>query len=408
MASEPIRAAVIGAGPSGLMAAQRLAEAGHPVDLFDAMPSVGRKFLLAGRGGLNLSHTEPLPLFLTRYREAAPWLEPALGAFDLDALKCWAKGLGIDLFEGTSGRMFPTDMKASPLLRRWLQHLVSSGVTVHTRHRWTGWNEAGELCFETPKGPLRRPASPLVLALGGASWPRLGSDGQWQRLLAAAGLDQRPLRPANCGFTRPWSLRFLEQHQGAPVKAVRGWVHDGTSDQSSRAEMVISKTGLEGGLLYALSAPLREMLEHSNEATLHLDLAPDRSLEAVQSAFHRNNPKASWSTRLRRAAGLSPVKIGLLRECCPAFTQEDLPALIKALPVRLSGTQPIERAISSAGGVLWSSLDDQLMSRRHPGVFLAGEMLDWEAPTGGYLLHACLATGHRAGTAAARWRPPAR
>ena len=402
MGAAPRRAAVIGGGPAGLMAAQTLAEAGFSVDLFEAMPMVGRKFLLAGRGGLNLSNAEPFETFLARYRERSRILESSLRAFDLNALQEWAQALGISLFEGSSSRVFPQGMKASPLLRAWVSDLTARGVQFHLRHRWQGWESSGRLGFLTPTGLYRYQAEGMVLALGGASWPRLGSDGLWSPLLTRQNLEVRPFQPANCGFTRPWSP-ILRALAGTPVKAIRGWLQDMPEAGTSRGEMVISAAGVEGGLVYALSAPLRDRLQRDGSVTLCIDLAPDRPAEPLKEAWSRTSRRLSLSRRLQRVAGLSPVKTALLRECAPSLDPETLPRWIKALPITLTGTSGLGKAISSAGGVAFENLDKDLMSTVHPGVFLAGEMLDWEAPTGGYLLHACLATGRQAGRALSRW-----
>jgi uncharacterized flavoprotein (TIGR03862 family) len=393
--------AVIGAGPAGLAAAEVLAPAAS-VRVFDAMPSPARKFLLAGKSGLNLTYAEPLAGFIRRFGAAAAVLEPALRAFPPDEVRRWAAGLGIETFTGTSGRVFPTMMKGLPLLRAWLERLRQQGVGFNPRHRWQGWSSAGQLVFATPAGQREVAADAAVLALGGASWPRLGGTGDWMPVLAVRGVTVRPLRPANCGFLVAWSQALTDRFAGAPVKSValsfRG--------RTVRGEFVVTAGGIEGSLVYALSAALRDAIEAEGPVDLMLDLAPDRTAADVAAALARQRGKASLATRLRRAAGIEGVKAALLREGgVPADLADPavLAARIKALPVRLTGIAPLDRAISSAGGIALDELDDRYMLRRLPGVFAAGEMLDWEAPTGGYLLTACLATGRAAGAGAAAW-----
>ena len=384
------------------MAAESLALRGLPVDLFDAMPSVGRKFLLAGRGGLNLTHSEDLGSFTGRYGEQSPRLALALKSFGPHEIREWAHALGIQTFRGTSGRIFPEGMKAAPLLRAWIRKLRELNVRIHTRHRWTGWSAETELLFWTPAGEKRLKPMATIFALGGASWPHLGSDGSWPPLFESLGISTLPLRPSNCGFLRSWSTVFSQQFQGEPLKAVTGWVGDSSDgNERIRGEALITARGIEGGLIYALSGSLRAELEHQGYAMLSLDLAPDRSLQNIEANLHKAPSGESLSTRLRKRAGLSKIKIALIREVCPTY--EDLPRIIKALPIRLNGLAPIENAISTAGGIDFSSLDENLMSLRMQGIFFAGEMLDWDAPTGGYLLSACLATGRQAGNAAANW-----
>lgn len=415
------RVAVIGAGPAGLMAAEMLAARGGVVDVYDAMPSPGRKFLLAGIGGLNLTHSEPPETFVTRYRERQAELAPLLERFGAAALRTWARGLGIETFVGSSGRVFPTEMKAAPLLRAWLHRLRAAGVRLHVRHRWLGW-EDGErdptrgLRFATPAGERRVAADALILALGGGSWAKLGSDGAWVPWLAARGVAVAALRPANCGFdvgrlagnaAPGWSPHFLARFTGAPVKSVAARVTDARGQVHERAgECMISATGIEGGLIYALSAPLRDTIEAAGSATLYLDLAPGRSLARLADELTRPRGSRSMASHLRSKAGIEGVKAGLLREC---VAQDDfaaparLAAAIKALPIPLAAPRSLDEAISSAGGVRFEELDDRLMLRALPGVFCCGEMLDWEAPTGGYLLTACFATGRAAGLGAADW-----
>ena len=393
---------IIGAGPAGLMAAEALAEAGQRVEIFDAMPSAGRKFLLAGVGGLNLTHGEPFDAFAGRYGARAMVLKPLLREFGADALRAWAAGLGIATFVGSSGRVFPTDMKAAPLLRAWLHRLRALGARLHMRHRWLGWDESGALRFDTPQGEIAMEARATVLALGGASWPRLGSDGAWWPWLQARGVELAPLRPSNCGFDVGWSEHFRSRHAGEPLKSVA------ISFEGRRqvGECIVTDGGIEGSLVYATSAALRECIARDGAATFELDLLPHRSLEWVtRELAHPRGPR-SLSTHLKTRLHLSGVKAGLLWERVPKDVQADpvrFAATIKALPIRVSAPRPIAEAISSAGGVRFEALDDGLMLHALPGVFCAGEMLDWEAPTGGYLLTACFATGRAAGLGAVRW-----
>ncbi|WP_150302591.1 TIGR03862 family flavoprotein [Pseudomonas saliphila] len=411
MHSQPISAdssvAIIGGGPAGLMAAETLARAGARVTVYDAMPSVGRKFLLAGVGGMNITHSEPKAAFIQRYREASPWVAEWLESFDADRLCDWIHDLNIDTFIGSSGRVFPVEMKAAPLLRAWLRRLREAGVDIQTRHRWLGWDAQGHLSFATPAGITSVHASAVVLALGGGSWARLGSDGAWTSLLSARGVTIRELLPANCGFTADWSAHMQNRFAGAPLKQVIASVSapDKTFIER-RGECVVTHDGLEGSLIYALSAELRDQLSACGEARLTLDLAPDRSLAELSAALQQPRKGQSLSSILRKRAGLDPVKIALLHECLAkdAITESaSLAAGIKALPIRLTGTRPLDEAISSAGGVCRSALDNQLMLRALPGTFCAGEMLDWEAPTGGYLLTACFASGRHAALGALNW-----
>lgn len=393
-------AVVIGGGPAGLMAAERLALAGLQVTIHDRMPSLARKFLLAGRGGLNLTHSEPLDRFLTRYGARDAPLEAAIRAFPPEALIGWCEGLGVETFVGSSGRVFPKGLKASPLLRAWLRRLASLGVTVATRSRWTGFSDAGGLSFETSGGTQDVHPDVAVLALGGASWPRLGSDGSWILALEAAGVPVAPLAPSNCGFVAGWSEIFANRFAGAPLKRVALSFEGSTV----RGEALVTRDGIEGGVVYALSAVLRDAIARDGRALAHLDLRPDLSAETLAARLAAPRGKRSASTHLTKAAGLAPVAIGLLRESGPLPRDPvALARLIKAAPLRLLAPKPIERAISTAGGVQFEALDDAFMLRARPGVFVAGEMLDWEAPTGGYLLQACFASGVAAGDAAARW-----
>ncbi|SDH52679.1 MULTISPECIES: NAD(P)/FAD-dependent oxidoreductase [Bradyrhizobium] len=398
--------AIIGAGPAGLMAAEVLAQGGANVTVYDSMPSAGRKFLMAGRGGLNLTHSEPLPQFLTRYREAAPHLQAAIDAFPPNALRDWSEALGQETFIGSSGRVFPKAFKASPLLRAWLRRLDSLGVRLMLRHRWTGWDEDGHLRFQTPDGARDVEAGATVLALGGASWPRLGSDGSWVEALAAKGVNISRLRPANSGFTVAWSEIFRDRFEGQPLKGVAL-----TSGQNTiRGECIVTRTGIEGGAIYALSADLREAIDSSGRATLQIALRPDLEANDLIAKLSAPKGKQSLSNFLRKAVSLSPVAIGLLQEAAKAsgvslasLSPADLARLINAVPVELSGTAPIARAISTSGGIAFDELDADFMLRRLPGIFAAGEMLDWEAPTGGYLLQASFATGAAAGRGALSW-----
>ncbi len=396
------RVVIVGGGPAGLMAAEVLsALPGLAVDVYDAMPSVGRKFLMAGKGGMNITHSEPLPDFVGRYGARAGQLPPWLAAFSPTALRDWIHSLGIDTFVGTSGRVFPTEMKAAPLLRAWLHRLRSQGVHFHVRHRWLGWSGDG-LRFATPDGEIVVQAAAVILALGGGSWARLGSDGAWVPVLRDSGIDVAPLKPANCGFDVAWSPYFSERFAGQPVKPVVA----SFAGQTRQGEFNITATGIEGGLVYALSAPLRDALARDGHAALTLDLAPGRSIERLAADLARPRGRDSLANHLRRRAGIEGVKAALLRELCPPETLAApalLAAAIKALAVPVGATRPIDEAISTAGGVSFAALDEALMLHGKPGVFCAGEMLDWEAPTGGYLLTACLASGRVAAGGVRRW-----
>ncbi|OAM80156.1 TIGR03862 family flavoprotein [Devosia elaeis] len=395
------RIGIVGGGPAGLMAAEAAALAGAEVSLFESMPSVGRKLLMAGKSGLNITHAEDHAALLGRYGAARDRLAPALNGFGSQALRDWCAGLGVETFVGSSGRVFPKAMKASPLLRAWLGRLAGLGVDIRTRHRWTGFG--GEsLLFGTPEGRVSEAFDAVVLALGGASWPRLGSDGAWAPLLSARGVDLAPFRPANCGFETDWSPLFAERFAGMPVKAISATSAAGTLP----GEFVISRWGIEGSLVYAHAAALRDALERDGVADLVLDLAPGRTLERVTRDLERQPRKASFANRLRKGAGLDGVKLGLLREALPepgGLDNATLARQIKALRLPVRRPRPIAEAISVAGGVTWDGVDEDFMLKAVPGLFVAGEMLDWEAPTGGYLLTACLATGRVAGRAAARF-----
>jgi uncharacterized flavoprotein (TIGR03862 family) len=398
--------AIIGAGPAGLMSAEVLAQGGASVTVYDAMASVGRKFLLAGRGGLNLTHSEPLPAFLARYGQAMSQLAPAIDAFPPEALRQWSEALGQPTFVGSSGRVFPKAFKASPLLRAWLRRLDLIGVQFALRHRWTGWDDKGRLSFMTPDGSRAVVAAATVLALGGASWPRLGSDGGWVETLAAKGVTISSLRPANCGFTVAWSDIFRDRFEGQPLKGAAF----SFGGHVLRGEAVVTRSGIEGGAIYALSADLREAIIASGEATLHIALRPDLETRDLVVRLSAPRGKQSFTNWLRKAAQLSPVGIGLLQEAAkvsgvplPSQSPAALAGLINAMPVRLDGIAPIARGISTAGGISFAEIDAGFMIRRLPGVFAAGEMLDWEAPTGGYLLQAAFATGAAAGRGTLRW-----
>lgn len=393
--------AIVGGGPAGLMVAEILAMAGYRVVIYDAMPSLARKLLLAGKSGLNLTHAEPYERFVTRYRPLAPTLKDALDAFRPDDLIAWANGLGADCFVGSSGRVFPKAMKASPLLRAWLRRLGSLGVMVKTRHRWTGFSNHG-IVFETQAGAIEVSADATVFALGGASWPRLGSDAAWSAPFRAIGVDVADLKPANAGFDVDWDAPFVERFAGTPVKSVTGTSDEGTTP----GEFVISRHGIEGSLVYAHSAALRDRLERDGKADFLIDLTPGRSAERLARDLARQEAKASFSNRLRKGAGLDGVKATLAR----LFSSEDerrdpakLAARLKALPIPLARIRPIEEAISSAGGIRFDSIDARYMLKARPGVFVAGEMLDWEAPTGGYLLNGCFATGRAAARGILDW-----
>ena len=406
MSSTPtLRIAVIGGGPAGLMAAQAAAERGAQVALFDAMPSVGRKFLLAGRGGMNITHAEGYQSFVTRYGRQSHRLRPALDQFGPQQVRDWVHGLGVDTFVGSSNRVFPTDMKAAPLLRAWLHRLRESGVQFHMRHRWTGWQD-GQLAFDTPDGQRLLAFDAVILALGGGSWARLGSDGAWVPVLQQQGVAVVPLAPANCGFDVAWSEHFSSRHAGEPLATVAITAKDIDGLTIRRqGQFVITEGGVEGSLIYALSAALREQIAVDGHTTIWLDLAPDHSAERVFDEVTRPRGARSMSSHLQSRLGIKGVKSGLLRECVSAADfadPETLARAIKLLPVTLLRPRPIDEAISSAGGVEFDGVDGSML-RAMPGVFVAGEMLDWEAPTGGYLLTACLAGGKAAGEQAVAW-----
>jgi len=397
---------VIGGGPAGLMAAEVLAQGGVQVDVYDAMPSLGRKFLLAGVGGMNITHAEPFDAFLSRYGARAAAIQPLLEAFSPATLREWIHGLGVATFVGSSGRVFPRDMKAAPLLRAWLHRQREAGVRFHVRHRWLGWADDGALRFAILQGELSIQADAVVLALGGGSWAKLGSDGAWVQLLAQHGVEVAPLLPSNCGFdvAGGWSEHLRSRFAGQPLKTVALRFSDASGHVHQRTgELMLSDTGVEGSLVYALSAPLRDTIAAQGTVMVQLDLAPDKPHERVIAEVAHPRGARSLSSHLQSRAGIKGVKMALLRELLPADQLNDpvkLAHAIKSLPLTLGAPRPLDEAISSAGGVRFEALDDTLMLHTLPGVFCAGEMLDWEAPTGGYLLTACLASGRVAGQGA--------
>jgi uncharacterized flavoprotein (TIGR03862 family) len=398
--------AVIGGGPAGLMAAEVLASGGAAVTVYDRMPSVGRKFLLAGRGGLNLTHSEALERLLARYGAATPRLRAAIETFSPAALRAWCDRLGQATFVGSSGRVFPEAFKASPLLRAWLRSLAGSGVVFKPRHQWTGWDDDGAMTLVGPHGRVTAAPDATVLALGGASWPRLGSDGGWVDPITDAGIKVTPLAAANCGFISGWSEVFRGRFEGRPLKRIAL----SFGGRSVRGEAIITRDGLEGGCIYALSAPLREAIAANGEAVVRIDLCPDVTAAALEQRLAAPRGKQSLATFLRKTASLAPAAVGLLHEAAIASSERAaamspgaLAQLIKAVPVRLNGVAPLASAISTAGGIVFDEIDARFMLRRKPGVFVAGEMLDWEAPTGGYLLQASFATGAAAGRGALEW-----
>jgi len=398
--------AVIGGGPAGLMAAEVLSQAGIRVALYDAMPSAGRKFLMAGKGGMNITHSEPLELFLSRYASRQSSIKPLLDLFGPEAVRAWVKTLGFDTFIGSSGKVFPDEMKAAPLLRAWLHRLRADGVSFHMRHQWLGWHK-GNLRFLTPSGEQLIKADAVVLALGGASWPRLGSTGAWLPLLAACGVVIAPLQASNCGFDVGWSQFFRDRFAGQPLKSVQvSFTNSAGMTVCQQGEMIVSAEGVEGNLIYKLSAPLRELINLKGKVALQLDLAPDKSKQFLLDKLSAPRGKNSLANHLRKQLGIDGIKAALLWELLPKEIMSNsvhLTEAIKALPLTLRATRPIEEAISSAGGVAFEALDDKLMIKVLPGVFCAGEMLDWEAPTGGYLLTACFASGRVAGMGVLSW-----
>ncbi|MCI3947196.1 NAD(FAD)-utilizing dehydrogenase [Pseudomonas syringae] len=396
--------AIIGGGPAGLMAAEVLSQAGFQVDLYDGMPSVGRKFLLAGVGGMNITHSEPYAAFLARYAERSPMIAPMLREFGADALCRWIHELGIATFVGSSGRVFPTDMKAAPLLRAWLKRLRDAGVVIHTRHRWLGWTADGGMRIACAEGELTLKPAATLLALGGASWARLGSDGAWWPWLQKKQVGVAPLQAANCGFeVTAWSDLLRSKFAGAPLKNIAMGLHG----QALRlGECVLTETGVEGSLVYALSAQIREQINRNGSAVVQIDLLPGKTLIDIQKALSKPRGSRSMSKHLHNQVGLDGAKAALLRELAPRETFADallLSEAIKALPLTLVKPRPLDEAISTAGGVTFEAMDERLMLKQLPGVFCAGEMLDWEAPTGGYLLTACFASGRAAGLGMLEW-----
>lgn len=399
--------AVIGGGPAGLMAAEVLCHNGVKVDVYDAMPSVGRKFLMAGKGGMNITHAEPLQAFRTRYSAREQKISPILEAMPPDALRDWIHAMGIETFVGSSGRVFPREMKAAPLLRTWLHQLRQSGVSIHVRHRWLGWQQDHALRFATPDGEKSLHADAVILALGGGSWARLGSDGAWVPVLEQRGISVAPLQPANCGFNTSWSEHFSTHFAGEPIKTVAlSYVDLSGVMHRKQGELMITQNGIEGGLIYAMSAGIRDRISVEGSVIVHLDLLPDRDIEQVIHNVSHPRGSKTMSSHLQSRLGIKGVKAGLLRELTSKQDYADplrLAAAIKQLPLQLLSPRPLDEAISSAGGVKFEALNDQLMLTALPGVFCVGEMLDWEAPTGGYLLTACFATGKAAALGALEW-----
>lgn len=399
--------AVIGGGPAGLFAAERLRAAGLQVDLYESKGSPGRKFLIAGKGGLNLTHSDARPLFDARYRESAATVSGWLDQFDADALRTWAAGLGVETYVGSSGRVFPVDRKAAPLLRGWVRRLKEQGVRFHVQHRWLGWESDRCLRFATPGGEISLPADATLLAMGGGSWPQLGSDGAWVAPLKSQGVQVVPLQAANCGFDVDWTPWFVERHAGTPLKAVVAhWTDLEGAPRQLQGECVVSAYGIEGSLVYAVSADLRETLNRDGAVTLWLDLVPGREQSRLAADLSRPRKGRSFGEHLRRQTGVDAVKAALLFEVLGKDAGQDVAAVastLKRLPIALRRPRPIAEAISTAGGVSMAAVDEQLMLRAMPGVFCAGEMLDWEAPTGGYLLTACYASALRAADGAIAW-----
>ncbi len=398
---------IIGGGPAGLIAAEQLTNAGYAVDLYDAMPTLGRKFLLAGIGGLNITHSEPFDAFCSRYAERQPQIQALLAHFGAKELRAWCAELGVETFVGTSGRVFPKEMKAAPLLRAWLARLKRNGLRVHPRHRWLGWGAQGQLVFETPQGTITAPYTAVILALGGGSWKRLGSDGAWVKLLTDRHIPIAPLKPANCGFLCAWSAHLSSRFAGSALKSVTLRFTDLTGQtETRRGEMIITERGIEGSLIYAFSARLRDTLITQGSATFHLDLLPNHSHAQLEAALHKKPANKTLGNFLKSQWKLDRVKAALLFETLDKAQWQNIPLLaatLKAIPITVTATTPINEAISTAGGVPFEALDENLMLRHLPGVFCAGEMLDWEAPTGGYLLTACFASGREAANGVIRW-----
>lgn len=404
----PRRVAIIGGGPAGLMAAETVRAAGHIVDLYEAKGSPGRKFLIAGKGGLNLTHSDARDVFVSRYRERAEAVGSWLADFDAEALRAWALAFGVETYVGSSGRVFPVDRKAAPLLRGWVRRLKEQGVRFHVQHRWTGWDDTGALCFQTPEGETTVTADAVVFALGGGSWPELGSDGTWVSPMTARGIDIAPLKPANCGFDIGWTPYFSERQAGAPLKpVVAHWTDLQGQPRSLQGECVITATGIEGSLIYALSADLRDGLARDGRVDLQMDLLPGQTEAQVLEKLQKPRQGRSFGEFLRRQLGLGGVKSALLFEVlgreAGQLPQDRIAHALKRLPLALQAPRPIDEVISTAGGVRLEAMDAQLMLHERPGTFCAGEMLDWEAPTGGYLLTACYASGLRAGRGVVAW-----
>ncbi len=399
--------AIIGAGPAGLIAAEVLSQNGISVDIYDSMPSVGRKFLLAGVGGMNLTHSEPFESFVSRYREQADLLRPFLQQFGATELREWAHQLGIETFIGSSGRVFPSTMKAAPLLRAWLHRLRAKGVRIHVRHKWAGWNEAGHLLFSTPHGELEVKPQASIFALGGGSWAKLGSDAAWVPLFQNKGIPVSTLKPSNCGFNVKWTEHFRSKFAGSPIKPVVATIKDINGNPiQQQGEFNITAEGVEGNLIYSFSALIREIIYANGVAEILLDLAPGKSMERLESELAKPRGSKSMSNHLRARAGIEGVKAGLLHEYLSSEqfnNPHQLAATIKSFSLKLISARPLDEAISSAGGIPFAALNKNLMVEKMPGVFCAGEMLDWEAPTGGYLLTACYATGYQAGLGVAKW-----
>jgi uncharacterized flavoprotein (TIGR03862 family) len=405
--SQAIALAIVGGGPAGLMAAEIALSQGIKADVFDRMGSVGRKFLIAGKGGLNLTHSEAFEAFVGRYREKNAWVRSWLGDFDADALRAWAKTYRVDTFIGSSGRVFPSDLKAAPLLRAWVRRLRENGVRFHVNHHCTGWNDQGALCFESAQGLKTLNPAATIFAMGGGSWAKLGSDGQWQSWIKTAGIQVNALKPSNGGFESAWTDHFRQRFAGAPIKPVviSGFNRNNTK-KSIQGEFVVTEHGIEGSVIYAVSADLRNTIEQTGSAELICDLCPGRSIERLRKDLSAPRGKRSMTDHLRRHTGLEGVKIGLLYELLRKEdwqANEKIIAAIKHYAITLRATRPIDEAISTAGGVHENALDIKLMSKQKPGVFFAGEMLDWEAPTGGYLLTASMASGRLAGLSACEW-----
>lgn len=402
----PAKVAIIGGGPAGLMAAETLSLAGIHVDLYDAMPTVGRKFLMAGKGGMNITHSEASTPFLSRYGTRQAHIAPLLNVMEPQALREWIHALGINTFVGSSGRVFPTDMKAAPLLRAWLHRLREAGVNFHMRHRWIGWDNR-KLKFSAPNGEVTYEADAVVFALGGGSWARLGSDGAWVKLFNQYGIAVSALEPANCGFNTNWSEHFTSRYAGSPLKTIAvSTIDEHGQSQRKPGECMVTAHGIEGSLIYALSANIRNTIDNYGEATIYLDLLPDRPLEQVLADVSHPRGSRSLSSHLQSRLGIKGIKAGILRELVSAEDYTNpvkLGNAIKSLPLKLTSARPIDEAISSAGGVDFECLNEQLMIKALPGVFCAGEMLDWEAPTGGYLLTACFASGRSAGLGVIDW-----